>query len=129
MPASARANVLVDATRLSAWITVVRAERLLEVDHPVSVPVIGVMNVGRLSHPVGRTRAANAQHAVRTGEISRSQDGGYRLRGKCRRGDLNPHAPQGALGPQRNWCVLCRPLLSVSVLVSPLLPMRYRGSN
>src|SRR3954471_1479569 len=81
MPASARANVLVDATRLSAWITVVRAERLLEVDHPVSVPVVDVMNVGRLSHPVGRTRAANAQHAVRRANSRGFQDGGYRLRG------------------------------------------------
>jgi len=38
MPASAKPNLLVDATRLSAWITGVSSRATLEVDHPVSVP-------------------------------------------------------------------------------------------
>src|SRR3954447_25930855 len=109
MPASAKPNLLVDATRLSAWITGVSSRATLEVDHPVSVPRHRrVMNVGRLSHPVGRTRAANAQHAVRTGEISRVPGWRVSPAREVSEGGFEPPRPARGTRPS-TYPSTCRP--------------------
>src|SRR4051794_1054371 len=80
------ASAIVGNARMSATAPSMNANRFMILSvcsppRPLSVPGLAA---GETGHGLDR-RDRNRRHT---------------LRPKCRRGDLNPHAPQGALGPQ-----------------------------